>query len=75
MSMTAAIRVAVEICTYLFNCMFCGGICGVGSGIGGSDIGWVVMVIVVTIRYWWSSEGDVGDFDCCYGGQLLLGEV
>ena len=36
--MTTAVRVAVEICTYLFNCMFCGGICSVGSGIGGSDI-------------------------------------
>ena len=36
--MTAAIRVAVEICTYLFNCMFCGGICSVGSCIGGSEI-------------------------------------
>ena len=32
------ISVAVEICTYLFHCMFCGGICSVGSGIGGSDI-------------------------------------
>ena len=36
--MTTAIRVAVEMCTYLFNCMFCGGICSVVSGIGGSDI-------------------------------------
>ena len=36
--MTTAIRVAVEICTYLFTCMFCGGICSVGSGIGGSAI-------------------------------------
>ena len=37
-SVTAAIRVAVEISTNLFNCMFCGGICCVGSGCGGSDI-------------------------------------
>ena len=36
--MTTAIRVAVEICTYLFNCMFCGGIYSVGGGIGRSDI-------------------------------------
>ena len=36
--MTTAIRVAVEICTYLFNCMFCGGICSVGNGIGCSEI-------------------------------------
>ena len=50
--MTAAIRVADEFSTYLFNCMFCGGICGVGSGSGGSDIGWVVMVVVVMVRYW-----------------------
>ena len=35
---TTAVRVAVEICTNIFNCMFCGGICSVGSGIGGSDI-------------------------------------
>ena len=33
-----AIRVAVEMCIYVFNCMFCGGICSVSSGIGGSDI-------------------------------------
>ena len=36
--MTTAVRVAVEICAYLFNCMFCGGICSVCSGIGGSDV-------------------------------------
>jgi hypothetical protein len=36
--MTTDIRVAAEICTYLFNCMFCGGICSVGSGIGCSEI-------------------------------------
>ena len=37
--MTTAVRVAVEVCTFfLFNCMFCGGICSVGNGIGGSDI-------------------------------------
>ena len=35
---SAAIRVAVKICTYLFNCMFCDGICSVGSCIGGSGI-------------------------------------
>ena len=34
---TTAIRVAAEICTYLFNCMFCSGICSVGSGIGCSE--------------------------------------
>ena len=36
--MTTVNRVAVEICTYLLNCMFCDGICIVGSGVGGSDI-------------------------------------
>ena len=36
--MTAAIRVAVAMFSYLFNTMFCGGICSVGTGIGGSDI-------------------------------------
>ena len=53
MSVTAVIRVAVEISTNLFNCMFCGGIFGVGSCSGGSDIGWVVMVVVGMVRYWW----------------------
>ena len=36
--MTAAIRVAVEMFSYLFYTMFCGGICSVVSGIGGGDI-------------------------------------
>ena len=36
--MTTAIRVEVEVCTFLLNCMFCGGICSIGNGIGGSDI-------------------------------------
>jgi len=27
------------------------------------------MVVVVMVRYWWSSDGDVGDVDCCYGGS------
>ena len=31
---TAAASVIVVICTYTFNCMFCIGICGVGSGSG-----------------------------------------
>ena len=35
---TTAIRAAVEISFDLFNCMFCGGICSVVSGIGGNDI-------------------------------------
>ena len=30
------------------------------------------MVVVVMIRYWWSSDGDVGDVDCCYGGSCYL---
>ena len=33
-----AIRVAVEMFRYLFICMFCGGICSVGSVINCSDI-------------------------------------
>ena len=36
--MTTAISAAVEIGTYLFNCIFFGGICSVGRGVGGSDI-------------------------------------
>ena len=37
--MTTAIRVAVEMCTYLFKLFFfCGGIRSVGSGMSGSDI-------------------------------------
>ena len=27
------------------------------------------MVVVVMVRYWWSSDGDVGDVDWCYGGS------
>ena len=53
--MTAARRVAFKISTHLLNCIFSGGTCVVGSGVGGSDLGLVVMV-----RYYWSSEGDVG---------------
>ena len=40
----AAVRVEVVISSYQLNCMFCGGICGVGSdsginsGSGGSSI-------------------------------------
>ena len=30
------------------------------------------MVVVVMVRYWWSSDGDVGDVDCCYGGSCYL---
>ena len=65
----AAIRVAVEISTYLFICMFCGGLCGVDSGSGGSDIGWVVIVVVMMVWFWWSSDGDGGDDCCCNGGS------
>ena len=21
------------------------------------------------VRQWWSSDGDIGDMDCCYGGS------
>ena len=49
--------------------MFCGGICSVGSGINGSDIelswngdGYDGKTLV-------SSDGDLGDVDCCYGGS------
>ena len=44
MSMTAARRVAFKISTHLLNCIFSGGTCLVGSGVGGSDLGLVVMV-------------------------------
>ena len=27
------------------------------------------MVVVAMVRYWWSSDGDVADVDCCYGGN------
>ena len=64
-SVTAYIRVAVEISTYLFSCMFCGGICGFCSGSGGSDISWVVIVLVATVRYWWSSNVGGDDDRCC----------
>ena len=45
------------------------GIVGVGSGSGGSDIGWVVMARVVVVRYWWYCYGDSGDDGCCYSGS------
>ena len=61
-SVTASIRVEVEISTNLFSCTFCGGICGFFSGSGGSDISWVLIVLVVTVRYLWSSDGG-GDDD------------
>ena len=64
--MTTAITVAAETCTYLFNCMFCFGIRSVGSG---DDTSLVGTVVVVMVRYWWSSVGDVGDVKCCYGGS------
>ena len=52
--------------------MFCGCFCSVGSGIGGSDIGWVVMVVVVVmVRYWWPNDGDVSDVDCFLRWQLI----
>ena len=35
--MTAAASVVVVISTNLFNCMFCVGICGVGSGSGANS--------------------------------------
>ena len=35
--MTAAASVVVFISTYLFNCMFCIGTCGVGSGSGANS--------------------------------------
>ena len=49
--------------------MFCGCICGVGCFSGVSDIGWVVMVVVVMVMYLWSSDGDCGDDGCCNGGN------
>ena len=35
---TAVVSVVVLISSHILNCMFCGGICSVVSGIGGSDI-------------------------------------
>ncbi len=49
---TAGVRVAVKIITNLFDCLFWGGIYGVASVRGGSDIGWVVMVVLVMVIYW-----------------------
>ena len=68
---TAAVRVVVEIRTTLFECLFWGGIYGVGSGQGGSDIGWVVMVVLVMVRYWLSSDHDCGDDGCFNGGSMI----
>ena len=66
-SVTAAIRVAVEISMiFCMNCMFCGGIYDVGCCSGVSDIGWILMVVVVMVMYLWSSDGDCGDDGCCY---------
>jgi hypothetical protein len=28
------------------------------------------MVVVVMVKYLWSSDGDVGDVDCCYGARM-----
>ena len=78
--MTTAIRAAVEICTYLFNCMFCGGVCSVCShvmlccSVGSHVVVLVVvtlveLVVVEMVRYWWSSYCDVGDANWCYGGS------
>ena len=49
-SVTASIRVPVELSTNLFSCMFCGGICGFCSGSRGSDISCVVIVLVVMVK-------------------------
>ena len=54
-SVTAFIRVAVEISGGGGNCGFC-------SGSGGIDICWVVIVLVVMIR---GSSGGGGDDDRC----------
>ena len=62
---TAAARVAVKISNNLFHCLLWGGIYGIGSVRGGSYIGWVVMVVVMMARSWWSSYLDCGDDGCC----------
>ena len=49
--------------------MFCCCICGVGCFSGVSDIGWVVMVVVVMAMYLWSSDGDCCYDGCCNGGN------
>ena len=52
--------------------MFCGGICCVGCCSGVSDIGWVVMVVVVMVGYlgcWWYSDVFGGDDNCGNGGS------
>ena len=67
--MTAATRVAIEIGTLFVHCMFCCGICGLGSSSGGFDIGLVGIVVVMVVKYWWSSDGDRGDDSCCNGGS------
>ena len=64
-SVTASIRVGVEIGTNRFSFMSCGGICGFCSGSGGSNISLIVIVLVVMVRYWWSSDGDCDDDRCC----------
>ena len=47
---------------FLFRCRFCGGIGSFCSGSVGRDISWVVIVLAVTVRYLWSSDGG-GDDD------------
>ena len=53
----------------LFNCMFCSGICGISNSSGGIDICLFEVVLVVMVKYWWSSDGDRGDASCCNGGS------
>ena len=68
-SVTASIRVAVEISSNLFSCMFCGGISSFYSGNGCSDICWVVILLVVMVGYWWSNYGGGDDDSCCNGNS------
>ena len=57
--------------TALFDCLFWSGIYVVGSGKGGIGNGGVVMVVLVMVRYWWSSDCDCSDDGCCNGFSLI----
>ena len=58
-----------NISSNLFDCILCVGIFCVGSGSGGIELGWVGMVRVVMLRYWWPYDGDGGDDGCCNSGS------
>ena len=55
----------------LIYLIFLDGLYGVGSVRGGSDVGWVVMVVLVMVQYWWYTGRNCGDDGCCNVGSML----